>query len=83
VKSEERTVTQIERVDVFVAAPGRNFVTIRTWINATRPGPDGGQMYGTTDPADRTLFACWTSQRPAEDHVRRLLEAVAAGRVEL
>jgi mannonate dehydratase len=29
VKSEERTVTQIERVDVFVAAPGRNFVTIR------------------------------------------------------
>lgn len=36
------------------------------WINATRPAPDGGQLFGTTDPAAGSLAAAWRHRNPSD-----------------
>ncbi|MFJ5227368.1 mannitol dehydrogenase family protein [Streptomyces sp. NPDC088400] len=50
------------------------------WVNATRPGEDGGQFLGTTDPAAPALAACWREAAAPEDTgtVRRLLRVLGA-----
>ena len=53
-------------------------VAIAAWANATRPAPDGGQRYGTSDPATAALAACWTGIAPSAERVGRLLTAVGA-----
>lgn len=35
-------------------------LALAAWVNATRPAADGGQLFGTTDPAARDLAECWT-----------------------
>lgn len=47
------------------------------WANATRPGPDGGQLFGTTDPAAAALAAAW-DHRTHVDVVTAALRAAGA-----
>ncbi|MFF5563151.1 mannitol dehydrogenase family protein [Streptomyces sp. NPDC012623] len=48
------------------------------WVHATRPGLDGGQLYGTSDPAAGALSAGRQGVPDTEDTVRRLLRVVGA-----
>jgi fructuronate reductase len=51
------------------------------WVHATRPGPGGGQLFGTTDPAAEALAARWHgagSPARLEATVRGLLDAIGA-----
>ncbi|TPQ18837.1 mannitol dehydrogenase family protein [Streptomyces sporangiiformans] len=34
-------------------------LALAAWANATRPAADGGQLFGTTDPAATELASCW------------------------
>ncbi|TLS40485.1 mannitol dehydrogenase family protein [Streptomyces montanus] len=34
-------------------------LALAAWANATRPAADGGQLFGTTDPAAAELASCW------------------------
>lgn len=47
------------------------------WVNATRPGPHGGQLFDTTDPAATALAAAWQHRNPI-DVVSAALRAVGA-----
>ena len=55
-------------------------LSLAAWANATRPGSDGGQLFGTTDPAAPALHRCWRdgTDSDGEDTVRRLLHALGA-----
>ncbi|MGW8379729.1 mannitol dehydrogenase family protein [Streptomyces sp. ODS28] len=59
-------------------------LALAAWANATRPGSDGGQLFGTEDPAAAELAACWTADTavPAGERdrsvVRRLLGTLGA-----
>jgi|tagenome__1003787_1003787.scaffolds.fasta_scaffold20986747_4 fructuronate reductase len=48
------------------------------WVSATEPAPDGGQHFGTTDPAAPTLAACWETSAPMVQRVSALLRAIGA-----
>ncbi|HAM44565.1 MAG TPA: mannitol dehydrogenase family protein, partial [Propionibacteriaceae bacterium] len=53
-------------------------LALAAWVNATRPTSDGGQWYGTTDPAHAALASCWAEPLPAQQRVRTLLTTVGA-----
>lgn len=48
------------------------------WVSATEPDPDGGQQFGTTDPAASTLAACWETSAFTAQRVSALLRAIGA-----
>lgn len=48
------------------------------WLNATRPAGDGGQLFGTTDPAAEALAACWRERSAQVDVVAHCLRIVGA-----
>ena len=48
------------------------------WLNATRPAGDGGQLFGTTDPAAESLAACWRERSAQVDVVAHCLRIVGA-----
>jgi fructuronate reductase len=48
------------------------------WVNATRPGADGNQLFGTTDPAADALAAGWRAGRGLVDVVAGLLRTAGA-----
>ncbi|MEU4228617.1 mannitol dehydrogenase family protein [Nonomuraea sp. NPDC026600] len=52
-------------------------LALAAWANATRPA-DGGQLFGTTDPAAAELAACWHEASGHEDTIRRLLSVLGA-----
>lgn len=53
-------------------------LALAAWVDATRPGDQGGQRYGTTDPAGGALAECWAGTAPLPERVRRLLEVAGA-----
>ncbi|WP_052864457.1 mannitol dehydrogenase family protein [Streptomyces niger] len=53
-------------------------LALAAWANATRLTDDGGQLFGTTDPAAPALGRCWQDGRGPEDTVRRLLGTLGA-----
>ncbi|WP_030608800.1 mannitol dehydrogenase family protein [Streptomyces sclerotialus] len=53
-------------------------LALAAWANATRPADDGGQLFGTTDPAAPALGRCWHEGTGPEDTVRRLLLVLGA-----
>ncbi|HUR08444.1 MAG TPA: mannitol dehydrogenase family protein [Nonomuraea sp.] len=53
-------------------------LALAAWTNATRPAADGGQLFGTTDPAAAELAACWHGTSHHEDTIRRLLSVLGA-----
>ena len=48
------------------------------WVNATRPGDDGGQRFGTTDPAAAAFIECWRTGKAGTAPVAALLRQVGA-----
>ena len=48
------------------------------WINATRTSGDGGQLFGTTDPAAEALDRCWRESSTPADVVAGCLRTVGA-----
>ena len=52
---------------------------LAAWVNATQPGPDDGQKFGTTDPSSPRLAACWAASNSMPERVRCLLGVVGAG----
>jgi fructuronate reductase len=53
------------------------------WVNGTRPGADGGQQFGTSDPAAAALADCWgTTANPAALVAALLREVGAADLAE-
>ncbi|WP_312871620.1 mannitol dehydrogenase family protein [Amycolatopsis acididurans] len=50
-------------------------LALAAWVNATRPGENGGQVFGTADPAAVALARCW--QHP-DKVVTRLLMTIGA-----
>ena len=48
------------------------------WVSATEPDPDGGQQFGTTDPAASRLAACWQTSAFTAQRVGALLRAIGA-----
>ncbi|MFE3143431.1 mannitol dehydrogenase family protein [Streptomyces scopuliridis] len=53
-------------------------LALAAWANATRPAEDGGQLFGTTDPAAAALANCWQGTTSPHDTVRRLLRVLGA-----
>ncbi|MGW4239562.1 mannitol dehydrogenase family protein [Streptomyces sp. NPDC004749] len=57
-------------------------LALAAWANATRPAADGGQLFGTTDPAAPALGACWRgvpdNEEGRRETVRRLLGVLGA-----
>jgi fructuronate reductase len=53
-------------------------LSLAAWVNAIRPGPDGTQVFGTTDPAADALAACWDNSQPAPALVGALLREIGA-----
>ncbi|WP_078854757.1 mannitol dehydrogenase family protein [Streptomyces sp. NRRL F-5135] len=57
-------------------------LALAAWANATRPADDGGQLFGTTDPAAPALGACWRgvpdNEEGRRETVRRLLGVLGA-----
>lgn len=53
-------------------------LALAAWANATRPADDGGQLFGTTDPAAGALARCWQETPDDADAVRRLLGVLGA-----
>ena len=51
---------------------------LASWLNATRPAGDGGQLFGTTDPAAEALAGCWRESSAPVDVVARCLRIVGA-----
>jgi fructuronate reductase len=52
-------------------------LALAAWVAATRPGADGGQVHGTTDPAAEALARCGHAGDPASV-VGRLLTTIGA-----
>ncbi|GAA4862265.1 mannitol dehydrogenase family protein [Saccharopolyspora rosea] len=53
-------------------------LALAAWANATRPGADGAQLFGTTDPAAPALARCWEHAGTPEEAVVRLLTTIGA-----
>ncbi|MFI6696241.1 mannitol dehydrogenase family protein [Streptomyces sp. NPDC050433] len=53
-------------------------LALAAWANSTRPAEDGGQLFGTTDPAAAALADCWQGAAGLHDTVRRLLQVLGA-----
>jgi fructuronate reductase len=53
-------------------------LAVAAWVLATRPGSNGGQRWGTSDPQAERLAACWTAGGPPGDTVASLLSLVGA-----
>ena len=53
-------------------------LALAAWVNATRPAPDGGQAFRTTDPATDELAQCWHETLPAPALVGALLRVIGA-----
>ncbi|WP_030263740.1 mannitol dehydrogenase family protein [Streptomyces violens] len=53
-------------------------LALAAWANATRSADDGGQLFGTTDPAAAALAGCWHEAPDDADAVRRLLRVLGA-----
>ncbi|MGW2511396.1 mannitol dehydrogenase family protein [Streptomyces scopuliridis] len=53
-------------------------LALAAWANATRPAEDGGQLFGTTDPAAAALANCWQGTTSPHDTIRRLLRVLGA-----
>jgi fructuronate reductase len=49
------------------SAPSHLTLAFAAWINATKPGPDGRQVYGTSDPLTADLARCWQGQTGQTD----------------
>ena len=79
-KIPERWLDALRELRAASAATPVLELALAAWANATRPGGDGGQLFGTTDPAAAALHRCWRdgTGSAAEDTVRRLLHALGA-----
>lgn len=53
-------------------------LALGAWAWATRPGQDGRQAWGTTDPAREALAACWAGVATPAERIARLLRVVGA-----
>ncbi|PKQ31942.1 MAG: mannitol dehydrogenase family protein [Actinobacteria bacterium HGW-Actinobacteria-2] len=53
-------------------------LALAAWVHATAPTADGGQRYGTTDPAAPTLASCWSGTMAPTQRVAALLTAAGA-----
>ncbi|WP_084074441.1 mannitol dehydrogenase family protein [Demequina sp. NBRC 110052] len=53
-------------------------LSLAAWANATRPDEQGGQAFGTTDPASPALAACWSGVSPGPERIARLFGAIGA-----
>ncbi|MEV0700545.1 mannitol dehydrogenase family protein [Saccharopolyspora sp. NPDC050389] len=76
-KIPERWLPALRALRAGAAATPVLELALAAWVNATRPGNDGGQMFGTDDPAAEALARCWRgAAEPAV--VARLLTAIGA-----
>ncbi|MBA3022081.1 MAG: mannitol dehydrogenase family protein [Actinobacteria bacterium] len=53
-------------------------LALAAWVHATVPHTDGGQRYGTVDPASPALAACWSGSMTPTRRVAALLTAAGA-----
>jgi fructuronate reductase len=77
-KLPERWFAALGQLRATSAPTPRLELALAAWANATRPGEDAGQLYGTTDPRAAALAECWQRTRNTEDTVRRLLHELGA-----
>ncbi|MEV0600584.1 mannitol dehydrogenase family protein [Streptomyces sp. NPDC050315] len=77
-KIPERWLDALRTLRTASAATPVLELALAAWANATRPDADGGQLFGTTDPAAPALARCWHEGAGPEDTVRRLLRALGA-----
>ncbi|MEU6117048.1 mannitol dehydrogenase family protein [Streptomyces sp. NPDC047117] len=77
-KIPERWLDALRTLRAASAATPVLELALAAWANATRPAADGGQLFGTTDPAAAALRRCWQEGTGPEDTVRRLLHTLGA-----
>jgi fructuronate reductase len=76
-KIPERWMGPLRALRVAGAATPVLELALAAWVAATRPGADGGQVHGTTDPAAEALARCGHAGDPASV-VGRLLTTIGA-----
>lgn len=53
-------------------------LSLAAWVNSTRPDGNGGQLFGTTDPAMDSLAGCWADTPNTPALVGRILRMIGA-----
>jgi fructuronate reductase len=77
-KIPERLLGALRTLRANLATTPMLELSLAAWVNATRPNGNGGQLFGTTDPAMDSLAGCWAETPDTRALVARILLLIGA-----